>query len=231
MFFNNKEYIYLVWQDDINRDFYVVGQLSKNGQYEFEYMGEIDKALENGFQYLISFPERKKYKSDILFPAFSSRLPDRKRENIDEILKKYNMSEYDPYLLLKNSGAKLPIDNLQFIDPIIKIGKEKIERKFYVSGIRYKNKCVGKFCEQLEDIKVGEQLELKPEENNPKDVYAIKIIYKNREIGYIPRYYSKKVSEYIKKSNNYICEIVELNKSNNCNECIKAKLILNYNKE
>ena len=228
MFFNNKEYIYLVWQDDKNRDFYVVGQLSKNGKYEFEYIGEIDIALKNGFQLLMPFPERKKYKSDILFPIFSSRLPDKKRENIDEILAKYNMKEYDAYLLLKNSGAKLPIDNLQFIDPIIKIGNGKIERKFYVSGIRYKNGCDGKYCEQLEEIKVGERLKLELEKNNPKDRNAVQVIYKNKTIGYIPRYYSKKVREYLSKSDKYICEVIEFNKANNCNECIKAKLILNY---
>lgn len=50
-------------------------------------LGEIDKAIENGFQLLMPFPERKKYKSDILFPIFSSRLPDRKRENINECVK------------------------------------------------------------------------------------------------------------------------------------------------
>lgn len=227
MFWNNKEYIYLVWQDDKNRDFYVVGQLSKNGQYEFEYMGEIDKAIENGFQLLMPFPERKKYKSDILFPVFSSRLPDRKRENINEILNKYNMTEYDPYLLLKNSGAKLPIDNLQFIDPIIKIGEERIERKFYVSGIRYKNPCYGKDCNQLTNIEIGSLLKLEGEKDNPKDKNAVKIMYNDFQIGYIPRYYSKKVSEYIKKSDNYICEVIEFNKNNNCNECIKARLILN----
>ena len=183
MFFNNKEYIYLVWQDNKNRDFYVVGQLSKNGHYEFEYTGEIDKAIENGFQLLMPFPQRKKYKSDILFPIFSSRLPDRKREDIKEILEKYGMDEYDPFTLLKNSGAKLPIDNLQFIDPIIKIGKERIERKFYISGIRYKNGCLGKECNKLMDIQVGATLELQPESDNPKDTNAIKIIYNNTSIG------------------------------------------------
>ena len=29
------------------------------------------------------------------------------------------MEEYDSYELVKRSGAKLPIDNLQFIDPIL----------------------------------------------------------------------------------------------------------------
>ena len=55
------------------------------------------------------------YRSEELFPAFSSRLPDRKRKDIDKILKKYNLDEYDTYELLKRSGAKLPIDNLQFV--------------------------------------------------------------------------------------------------------------------
>ena len=228
MFFDNREYIYLVWQDDKNRDFYVVGQLSRNGQYEFEYTGEIDKAIENGFQLLLPFPEKnKKYKSDILFPVFSSRLPDRKRENIKEILEKYNMTEYDAFLLLKNSGAKLPIDNLQFIDPIIEVGNEKIERKFYISGIRYKNECKGIECDKFKTINVGDKLVLQLESDNKKDKNAVKILYKGEHIGYIPRYYSKIVSNFIKESNKYECQVLEINKAKNCNECIKAKLVLN----
>lgn len=231
MFFNNREYIYLVWQDDKNRDFYVVGQLSRNGQYEFEYMGEIDTAIENGFQLLLPFPERKrKYVSDILFPVFSSRLPDRKRENIEEILEKYNMTEYDAFTLLKNSGAKLPIDNLQFIDPIIEIGNEKIERKFYISGIRYQNECKGEECDKFNSIKPGDKLTLQLESDNKKDKNAVKILYKGEHIGYIPRYYSQRVSEFIKQSNNYECKVLEINKAKKCNECIKAELILNNDK-
>ena len=34
-------------------------------------------------------------------------------------MEKYKLEEYDSYELLKRSGAKLPIDNLQFIDPIL----------------------------------------------------------------------------------------------------------------
>ena len=56
---------------------------------------------------------------DILFPVFWSRLPDRKRRGIEKILEKYGLDEYDDYKLLKRSGARLPIDNLEFIDPIL----------------------------------------------------------------------------------------------------------------
>ena len=53
----------------------------------------------------------------MLFPVFASRLPDRKREDIDKILQKYGLKEFDEYELLKKSGARLPIDNLEFIVP------------------------------------------------------------------------------------------------------------------
>lgn len=36
-----------------------------------------------------------------------------------EILQKYGLNEYDEYMLLKRSGARLPIDSLEFIDPIL----------------------------------------------------------------------------------------------------------------
>ena len=76
--------------------------------------------MEAGFVPLVAFPELKKtYYNKELFPVFSSRLPDRKRKDISAILKKYSLDEYDAYLLLKRSGAKLPIDNLQFVDPVL----------------------------------------------------------------------------------------------------------------
>ena len=97
-----------------------MGQLSRNGGYEFNYGFEVDEAIRDGFKPLIAFDNIKEvYKSSIMFPVFSSRLPDKKRIGIDKILKKYDLDEYDEYKLLKRSGAKLPIDNLKFIDPII----------------------------------------------------------------------------------------------------------------
>jgi len=116
---DNRDYIYLIWKEPNTRRNYIVGQLSRNGQYEFSYGHEINKAIENGFKPLISFEDVDKlYKSDTLFPTFTSRLPDKKRRGIEKILSKYNLKEYDAYKLLKRSGARLPIDNLEFIDPM-----------------------------------------------------------------------------------------------------------------
>ena len=111
-----KEFLYLVWQCTSNGRQYIVGELSKNKQYEFCYCGEIEEAMRNGFKPLISFSKTDVvYMSEELFPAFSSRLPDRKRKDIDKILNQYGLNEYDAYELLKRSGAKLPTDNLQFV--------------------------------------------------------------------------------------------------------------------
>lgn len=68
------------------------------------------------------------YKCEELFPVFSSRLPDRKRKDIKKILEKYGLKEYDSYQLLKRSGARLPIDNLQFVDPILNFEDENVAK-------------------------------------------------------------------------------------------------------
>ncbi len=64
-------------------DIILLVSLQKNGQYEFQYCEDIEKALEVGFTPLVSFERLNVvYKSEILFPVFASRLPDRKRKDI-----------------------------------------------------------------------------------------------------------------------------------------------------
>lgn len=82
---NGKDYLYLIWKCTSNRRQYIVGQLTKNGQYEFQYGGEIKDAIKVGFKPLVSFEKLGNvYKCEELFPVFSSRLPDKK----EKILKK-----------------------------------------------------------------------------------------------------------------------------------------------
>ena len=52
---NGKDYLYLIWKCTSNRRQYIVGQLTKNGQYEFQYGGEIKDAIKVGFKPLVSF--------------------------------------------------------------------------------------------------------------------------------------------------------------------------------
>lgn len=225
---DGKDYIYLIWKDIGTRKQYVVGQLSKNGQFEFRYYEkEVNEAIGKGFELLIPFPNLKKtYMSDILFPIFSSRLPDKKRRNIKEILLKYGLSEYDDYKLLKRSGARLPIDNLEFIDPILDTDDIKIKRIFYLAGPRHYIGCDGCDCLKSYDINKNDFLDLIPEPENQHDPNAIRVFWGDDIIGYIPRYYCKGINSLIKKGYKYTCRIYEVQKKDNCNECIKIDLEL-----
>lgn len=224
---NDRDYIYLIWKDPKTRCNYIVGELSRNGQYEFSYGYEVEEAIENGFSLLIPFDDiHTIYKSDTLFPTFSSRLPDKKRRGIDKILSKYGLQEYNAYELLKESGARLPIDTLQFIDPIFKEQNGKIKREFYVEGVRDNIGCEGKDCnKRVLDIKIKDTLKLEQDLQNTHDKNAVKIIdYRRKPVGYLPRYYSESVSTYLSQGADYKCTVLEANKDQGCQECIKVEL-------
>lgn len=224
---NNRDYIYLVWKDTKGSKNYIVGELSRNGKYEFKYSEEVNAAINNGFELLLAFDELDKtYTSDHLFGTFLSRLPDRKRRNIESILKKYSMDNYDEFELLKRSGAMLPIDNLSFIDPIIENLNENIEKEFYLSGIRHHAPCLSTCCTKIDYLKVGYSLKVRMEPKNIKDPKAVEVLDdKDGRLGYIPRYYAPYVFERLKQGQKYEIIITELNnEENNCDVCIKVKL-------
>lgn len=113
----DKDSVYLVWTNQATGKSYKVGELYKqNNKFYFKYILEnIKEAQKDGFELLIAFPSiNAVYESAYLFPVFSSRLPDRRRPEIDKILKEYKMTEYDEFELLKKSGGKLPIDKYSF---------------------------------------------------------------------------------------------------------------------
>lgn len=219
---NGKDYLYLIWKDEVTRRQYVVGQLSRNGKYEFQYNSDlIREAMSAGYKPLVSFEEiEKNYISENLFPIFLSRLPDRKRRDIDKILNKYGLKEYDAYELLKRSGAKLPIDNLYFIDPILNIEKE-FEKKFYMAGVRHYLGCDGEECQKSINVEVGDEVKLKMEPENEHDSNAIQVVNcEGKLLGYIPRYYSEAYTRILKEKRKILCHVCEVDKTKHCSECI-----------
>lgn len=220
-FKNGKDYLYLIWQDKVSRRQYIVGQLSKNGQYEFCYSNDIKEALEAGFKPLVPFDDlNKTYYSDTLFSAFSSRLPDKKRKDIQKILEKYGLQEYDAYALLKASGARLPIDSLHFVDPILDISTA-FDRDFYMAGARHYLACDGEDCLLVTELDRGDQLFLKKEPDNKQDAYAIEIMTgNNKRVGYIPRYYSKAFTRLLDENREIVCHVKRIEKNKPCSECV-----------
>lgn len=57
---DGKDYLYLIWKCSSNRRQYIVGQLSKNGQYEFCYCEEFNEAVKEGFSPLIEYSRAMK---------------------------------------------------------------------------------------------------------------------------------------------------------------------------
>ena len=225
---NGKDYLYLIWKHPETRKQYIVGILSKNGLFEFEYGKEIDEARKNGFQGIAAFEDfSKKYTSEKLFPVFASRLPDKKRRVISDILKRYNLDEYDEYLLLKNSGARLPIDTFEFIDPIFD-DEETISRDFFIAGVRhYLPHCEDKCNFDNVNLNTNDELILELEPDNEFDSNAVEIFNSdNIKLGYIPRYYSSQVAKMMGENKKVTCKVIEFNPNTNCRECIKVNLTI-----
>ncbi len=134
---DGRDYLYLIWKSEQSRKQYIVGQLVKNGQYEFRYAEELLAAMDDGFTPLLCFTDAKKiYMAKKLFSVFASRLPDKRRKNIQVLLKKNDVEQYDEYFLLKRSGARIPIDNLEYIDVITNLDKT-IERILFIACVRH----------------------------------------------------------------------------------------------
>lgn len=225
---HNRDYIRLIWKDVTDGRHFIVGELVKNGGFEFSYGFEVHEALQKGFQPLISFEDLSKtYHNDVLFPTFASRLPDPKRRDIDQILAKYELKEYDEYRLLKKSGAKLPIDNLQFIEPIFVRGitPYPIRRKVFLAGSRHYLECKGSCCKNSITLTPGEDLKLILEPENEFDSYAVQVTnISGQTVGYIPRYYSEDVSWLLNNGFDYKCNVIEFNQLMDCHNCLEVNL-------
>ena len=222
-----SNYLLLIWKDPETRRNYTVGKLTRGDCFTFQYYGEAENAEEAGWKLLGAFPTYQEYRSNTMFPVFSSRLPDKKRRDIQNILEKYGLMEYDEFELLRRSGARLPIDTYEFIDPIPPDDTE-VEREFYMTGIRYHSACQGSDCGALPRVKVGDILLLEEEPENAYDPMAIRVLTQEKEVlGYVPRYYNKAILVRLHDGMDYSCKITEVNANmRNCSECLKARLTM-----
>lgn len=67
---DGKDYLYLIWKSGQSGQQYIVGQLTRNSCYEFQYCNDVKEATEDGFVPLLCFPDlNKKYKADITLIA------------------------------------------------------------------------------------------------------------------------------------------------------------------
>ncbi|MBR3807858.1 MAG: HipA N-terminal domain-containing protein [Lachnospiraceae bacterium] len=219
-----SNYLLLIWKDPKTRRNFVIGKLCRTVGFTFEYCCEFTQAEDYGWSKLDAFPEEKIYESTTLFPVFASRLPDKKRRDIEKILQKYGLSKFDDFELLRKSEARLPIDTYSFIDPIF-AEDETVQREFFIMGIRHHAPCEGKNCTLLPRVKIDDELVLKREPKNLYDSRAICVLTKDEVmLGYVPRYYNSAILERMDKGMTYSCKVVDINLNQDCSECIKVRL-------
>ncbi len=197
-----KKELWLIWKQPKTRRRYKIGVLSYDGnKYKFNYSNpELDDALKEGFEYFPGFTDIKKYyESDELFSNIKTRLPNKKRPDYLEILNTYNLaSNADDFDILTSTKGRLLTDSYEFVQVF---DVNKIE--FDVAGIRHSDDVI----KYKGNISVNDKLYLELEPDNPKDIYAIKVLLnKNNEsvhLGYVPRYYSKELTELLKNNITY----------------------------
>lgn len=204
---NNME-LWLIWKQPSTRRRYKIGVLTcLDNDYTFRYSDEIDDALKEGF---ICFPGFENidetYKSETLSPNISSRLPNKKRPDYEQFLKSYELDKNATELeILSSTKGKLVTDNYEFVKAF---NEENFE--FDVVGTRHCKDIKKSF----EYLKPGKKLELLLDKENKHDAYAIKVLINDIHIGFVPRYYSKELSNLLSFRKHYNATIKSVNFEN-----------------
>lgn len=225
-----KNEMWLIWKHPETRRRYKVGILYYgNNEYTFKYTNpELSAATKIGFNCFPGFEDTKEvYTSNELFANIETRLPNPTRPDYLEILNTYGLEKDSSKIeILKVTKGRLITDNYEFVSAF---DKHKVE--FDVAGTRH---CPDlKKCLNL--IKINDKLELLLDETNEYDEYAIKIILNKNEksyhLGYVPRYYSKELTDMLKNNVEYSAMIQSLNfESEISDEDITAFVKLIFNK-
>lgn len=112
------DYLYLKYFDYKTNKKYVIGALyKKQNKYYFKLVKNFLKKVEKIDFPINMFPfydENKIYESEELFAIFKIRLPDINKytnEELNSLLKEYNLENYDEFEFLKVTKGKLRLDN------------------------------------------------------------------------------------------------------------------------
>lgn len=224
---NNE--MWLIWKNPQTRRRYKIGVLTYNKQqYLFKYVNpELDDARKSGFGFFPGFDNiHKEYISKELFANIETRLPNPARPDYLEILNSYGLEKDSTKLeILKATKGRLLTDNYEFVPAF-----DKVKVQFDVAGTRH---CPDvKKCLKL--ISVNDKLILELDQNNLYDKNALKVILiKNNKyyhLGYVPRYYSKELTELLKNNVEYSAMVQSLNFESKINDediSVVVKLIFN----
>lgn len=186
----NVETMLLTWQSSRDRSQrYFVGIVKKqgNGSYSFRYLTEtkeFQKALDNGFAGYPAFKiSEQEYTNDVL-TSFRKRLPPKSRRDFSKYLEQHNLlSDFsgDDFQLMSHTGIQLPSDGFDLI-PDLSEANIPFDYIMEVAGTRYQMTF-----DEVSEIPIGEEVELRCEDENSYDCNAVAIYLEEKKIGFINR--------------------------------------------
>jgi len=197
----------LLWQNAATRKWYHVGNLefTESEEYIFSYEMSEEKrtlveAVNDGYLLHPSFPnENEVYKSNKLFNCFARRLPNFKRNDIKKKYEVMGLSEMTPsYEVFSITGGLLAGDNYEFVKPI-QSNENCYNLEFYIRGWRHYNEESFELCEH-------DKLFFEIDENNEHDSNAVKVVCREKVIGYVPAFYSDFLSGSLKNNDEITIE-------------------------
>lgn len=159
-------------------------------QYRFRYTHGAVKAQEDvGFAPLLAFPDFKRdYESDELFPLFKNRVISPKRADFQEYIQWLDLDRghSDPISILSVSGGERVTDNLEVFPKVTADSEGHFHVRFFLHGLRHLGDRV---IERAAQLKVGEELRILVELNNPATRLAVPLLTEDYQmIGWAPRY-------------------------------------------
>lgn len=162
-------------QDPESGRYATVGILSFDGRrYGFEYCEAAERPLPG-------LPFGSVHVSEMLFPVFAERVIDPRRPEWNETLGYLGLSmDAGPFKILEVSGGGRTGDTYE-LTPLPAPGRVSVP--FLVHGVRFLSE--GERA-KIDTLAVGQQLAVRPEEDNPAVSRALLVTHDGARLGYVP---------------------------------------------
>jgi transcriptional regulator with XRE-family HTH domain len=204
----------VIWQDRDTRALVHVGWLEFTGEeFVFTYTEEA-----NGhprFEPFPAFPQlNEAYRSRELFPFFSVRLINAADPQYHAVLDALGLTRNDatPAELLARAPSQSPHDTIQVVPEPTELPDGTLVRMFLVSGVRHADpqdpEQVGRVVGTLVE---GQQLQLIPEPENPKNPRALQLAVDGQPIGWVPDYLVEETNGYLQSNRSLSVSVARAN--------------------
>ncbi|MBG6083816.1 hypothetical protein [Zhihengliuella flava] len=178
----------VTWQNPETRRYFLMGVLEKHSaeDYTFQYFKGVDKSDE--FRMIPGFPDlHRHYRSDVLFPVFSSRLMSLRRDDRGEWLQSMGLPDdaSDIHILGRTFGRRLT-DHFELLAvPEVDLARRTITGTTPLHGLRHQTE--GLQLVRSGGLNIGDSLQIRHEIDNVVHDEARAVLTAGGvQLGYLP---------------------------------------------